>query len=347
MQMKLIKQQSASALKPREKKTTQALNQPVIYPVDGYKLLNELSIGGFGCVYKAIEMKTNRPVAIKYSKENMEKEYRILNQLQNCQGVPQVYNFGQLNNTYYIVMELLNEDMYTISSKQKCFSIKTTILIAIKIIQVLSQIHKNGIRHRDIKPQNLMTKYSDSTIYLIDFGISLLQNDPLPDKYVDGTILYDPRIVHRRQEYRFIDDIEMAGYCLVDLLKGQLPWYKYIEGRESRIMQMKQEFLDAKSTNQLPIYPIFQFVEQNQNNDIPDHNKLITQLREVLQKQNIIEDYIYDWSSNELIPTPQFKARTVSFQSQKSKFQPENQEQNIALEGQIQFVNDQKYKFMK
>lgn len=37
-----------------------------------------MSIGGFGCVYKAIEMKTNRLVAIKYSKENMEKEYRIL-----------------------------------------------------------------------------------------------------------------------------------------------------------------------------------------------------------------------------------------------------------------------------
>ncbi|CAD8171087.1 unnamed protein product [Paramecium pentaurelia] len=340
MQMKLIKQQSASALKPREKKTAQALNQPVIYPVDGYKLLNELSVGGFGCVYKAIEIKTNKPVAIKYSKENMEKEYRILNQLQNCQGVPQVYNFGQLNNTYYIIMEFLNEDMQTISSKQKCFSIKTTILIAIKIIQVLSQIHKNGIRHRDIKPQNLMTKNSD-------FGISLFQNDPLPDKYVDGTILYDPRIVHRRQEYRFIDDIEMAGYCLVELMKGQLPWQKYIDGRESRIMQMKQEFIDAKSTIQLPIYNIFQFVEQNQNNDLPDHNKLINQLREVLIKQNITEDYIYDWNSIELLTTPQFKARSISFQSQKSKFASENQELSIALEGEIQFVNDQKYKFMK
>ncbi|CAD8085391.1 unnamed protein product [Paramecium sonneborni] len=345
--MKLIKQQSASALKPREKKTIQAINQPVIYPVDGFKLLNELAIGGFGCVYKAIEMKTNRLVAIKYSKDNMEKEYKILIQLQNCQGVPQVYYFGQLNNTYYIVMEYLNEDMQTIFTKSKCFSIKTIMLVAIKVIQALSEIHKNGIRHRDIKPQNLMTKYSDSTIFIIDFGISLLQNDPLPDKYVDGTILYDPRIVHRRQEYRFIDDIEMAGYCLVELFKGSLPWQKYIDGRESRIMQMKQEFLDAKSTNQLPIYPIFQFVEENQKNDLPDHNKLINQLREVLQKQNILEDYIYDWSCNELLTTPQFKPRTISFQSSKSKYATVQQEFNIPSEGEIQYVDDQLYKFIK
>ncbi|CAD8082914.1 unnamed protein product [Paramecium sonneborni] len=347
MQMKLIKQQSASALKPREKKPIQALNQPVIYPVDGFKLSNELATGGFGCVYKAIEMKTNRVVAIKYSQENMEKEYKILSQLQKCQGIPKVYYFGQLNNTYYIVMEFLNEDMQAILNKSKYFSIKTIILIAIKVIQALSEIHKNGIRHRDIKPQNLMTKYSDSSIYLIDFGISLLQNDPLPDKYVDGTILYDPRIVHRRQEYRFIDDIEMAGYCLVELFKGQLPWQKYIDGRESRIMQMKQEFLEAKSTSQLPIYPIFQFIEQNQNSNIPDHSILINQLRQMLQKLNIIEDYIYDWSSNELLTTPQFKARTISFQSQKSKFASDKQELDIPTEGEIQFVNDQLYKFMK
>ncbi|CAD8180402.1 unnamed protein product [Paramecium pentaurelia] len=345
--MKLSQQQSSTFLETREKKAAYALNQPVIYPVDGYKLLNELSIGGFGCVYKAIQMKTNKLVAIKYSKENMEKEFKIMNQLQNCQGVPQAYYFGQLNNTYYIIMEFLNEDMLTILTRLKYFSIKTIIFVAIKVIQALSEIHKSGIRHRDIKPQNLMTKYSDSNIYLIDFGISLFQNDSQPDKYVDGTILYDPRIVHRRQEYRFIDDIEMTGYCLVELFKGQLPWQKYIGGRESRIMQMKQEFLDAKSINQFPIYPIFQFVLQNQNNDIPDHNILINKLRKMLQSYNIIEDYIYDWSCNELITTHQFKPRTISFQSQKSNFQDEKQDLNIASEGKIQFVNDQSYKFMK
>jgi serine/threonine protein kinase len=101
--------------------------------------------------------------------------------------------------------------------------------ICVQILSILRDIHTKGIVHRDIKPDNfLMGK--DNVIFLIDFGLCKkylkdyvhIENKKLSKLL--GTPAFVSVNIHNLNQPSRRDDLEGAGYVILYLLKGELPW---------------------------------------------------------------------------------------------------------------------------
>ena len=148
-----------------------------------YQILRVLGRGGFGITYEAVNQKVNRRVAIKefYSGEYMGREgntviltdgrrqeafekakkkfmreARLLGDMSEEPGVVQVLDYFEENNTAYIVMAYVSG-----SSLSEYFRKKGRIApvqmfqILFSLMQTLDKVHKYGVIHRDISPENI------------------------------------------------------------------------------------------------------------------------------------------------------------------------------------------------
>ncbi|MFN7853799.1 MAG: WG repeat-containing protein [Dolichospermum sp.] len=153
-----------------------------------YKITKELGKGGFGKTYLA-EYPVDLPVTPQYNcvikelirpstpeintEERFKKEAAILFKLgKNHSQIPELYDFFEENRKFYLVQEYIDgQDLsYEITSGQE-WSEAEVIHLLEEILEVLSFVHEQNVIHRDIKPLNLMRRYSDNKLVLIDFGI--------------------------------------------------------------------------------------------------------------------------------------------------------------------------------
>ena len=153
-----------------------------------YKITKELGEGGFGKTYLA-EYPVDLPVTPQYNcvikelikpstpeintEERFKKEAAILFKLgKNHSQIPELYDFFEENRKFYLVQEYIDgQDLsYEITSGQGSSEAEVIHLLE-EILEVLSFVHEQNVIHRDIKPLNLMRRYSDNKIVLIDFGI--------------------------------------------------------------------------------------------------------------------------------------------------------------------------------
>ncbi|AFW96838.1 serine/threonine protein kinase [Anabaena sp. 90] len=153
-----------------------------------YKITKELGEGGFGKTYLA-EYPVDLPVTPQYkcvikelirpstseinTEERFKKEAAILFKLgKNHPQIPELYDFFEENRKFYLVQEYIDgQDLsYEITSGQE-WSEAEVIHLLEEILEVLSFVHEQNVIHRDIKPLNLMRRYSDNKLVLIDFGI--------------------------------------------------------------------------------------------------------------------------------------------------------------------------------
>lgn len=153
-----------------------------------YKIIEKLGSGGFGETYLA-EYPEDLPVSPKYrcvikrltrpqtpdldTEERFRKEAAILFKLgKEHSQIPELYDFFEENRELYLVQEFIEgHDLSYEIEKGKPWSEADVIQILQEILEVLAFVHQNNVIHRDIKPLNLMRRYSDNKIVLIDFGI--------------------------------------------------------------------------------------------------------------------------------------------------------------------------------
>ena len=133
---------------------------------DRYEILEQVGSGGMSNVYKAKCHKLNRYVAIKVLKpefsedRNFVAKFRTEAQSAACLQHPNivsVYDVGEENGLYYIVMELVEGMTLKKYIRRKGrLSVKEATSIAIQVAQGIECAHNNHIIHRDIKPQNII-----------------------------------------------------------------------------------------------------------------------------------------------------------------------------------------------
>ena len=209
-----------------------------------YEINGRIGGGSFSDCYVGKEIRSGAPVCFKIEDptkirggSRLRIEHDIIVHL--CSKVrdirerrlPQALHYASLGNgCSAMVMELMGPSLGDLL--KMCggrFSINTTCLIAMQILESLKFVHTHGYVHRDIKPQNFLVGRGNSMdkIFICDFGLSKQYNkagDPKTGGKPAGTIRYVSLNAHRGVEQSRRDDLEALGYMLVHFITGKLPW---------------------------------------------------------------------------------------------------------------------------
>ena len=136
-----------------------------------YEILGKIGTGGMADVYKAKDHKLNRFVAVKVLKPEFREDTTFIRKFKSeaqaaavltHPNIVNVFDVGDDNGVYYIVMELIEGiTLKEYISKKGKLSVKEATSIAIQVSMGLEAAHSHGIVHRDVKPQNIIPKFSE------------------------------------------------------------------------------------------------------------------------------------------------------------------------------------------
>ena len=283
-----------------------------------YQCISKIGKGAFGSVYKATY--NNQDYAIKFEIKNksnnlLENEAAIMDYLQGT-NIPHVELYSSTVDYNILVMELLGKSLGHYQKKLNNFSLKTICMLGDQILNILEYIHDHHIVHRDIKPDNFCMGLNNSKIvYLVDFGLakkyrssSTLMHYPLINKKkLTGTPRYASINALKGLEQSRRDDMESLSYVLIFLSKGELPWQhinaKSKEERNEKILEKKIAISSARLCSGLP-HEFVKFLDHTKNLEYtqkPDYEFLRNLLKCVIKDNNIIPNYIFDWTTKEEI----------------------------------------------
>ncbi len=144
-----------------------------------YEIQSPLGAGGMGEVYRALDTRLDRTVAVKVLashlssspelKQRMEREGRAISSL-NHPHICQLYDIGSQNGTDYLVMEFLEGETLAERLRKGAMPLPEVIKIGIAVAEALAVAHRSGIVHRDLKPGNIMLTAAGAK--LMDFGLA-------------------------------------------------------------------------------------------------------------------------------------------------------------------------------
>jgi serine/threonine protein kinase/Tol biopolymer transport system component len=144
-----------------------------------YEIQSLLGAGGMGEVYRALDTRLDRTVAVKVLashlssspelKQRMEREARAISSL-NHPHICQLYDIGSEDGTDYLVMEFLEGETLAEKLKKSALPLAEVFKIGIAVAEALAIAHRQGIVHRDLKPGNIMLTKAGAK--LMDFGLA-------------------------------------------------------------------------------------------------------------------------------------------------------------------------------
>lgn len=200
---------------------------------DRYEILEKIGTGGMSDVYKAKDHKLNRFVAAKVLKQefsenaNFVSKFRI--EAQAAAGlmhpnIVNVYDVGEENGIYYIVMELVEGiTLKKYIEKKARLSVKEAVSIAIQVSMGIEAAHNNHIIHRDIKPQNIIIS-KEGKVKVTDFGIAKAATSNTITSNVMGSVHYTSPEQARGGYSDEKSDIYSLGITLFEMLTGRVPF---------------------------------------------------------------------------------------------------------------------------
>lgn len=200
---------------------------------DRYEILEKIGTGGMSDVYKAKCHKLNRFVAVKVLKQefsenaNFVSKFRI--EAQAAAGlmhpnIVNVYDVGEENGIYYIVMELVEGiTLKKYIEKKARLSYKEAVSIAIQVSMGIQAAHNNHIIHRDIKPQNIIIS-KDGKVKVTDFGIAKAATSNTITSNVMGSVHYTSPEQARGGYSDEKSDIYSLGITMFEMLTGRVPF---------------------------------------------------------------------------------------------------------------------------
>lgn len=139
-----------------------------------YRIESKLGEGGMGEVYRAVDTRLGRAVAVKIAQkefiERFEREARAISSL-NHPHICTLYDVGP----NYLVMELVEGETIAARLKSGALPVKTALLYASQILAALAEAHEKGVIHRDLKPGNIVV--AKSGVKVLDFGLAKSEQD--------------------------------------------------------------------------------------------------------------------------------------------------------------------------
>ncbi len=200
-----------------------------------------LGKGGMGAVYKARQRGLDRVVAVKILPpevgrdpafaERFTREAKALAHL-NHPHIVTVYEFGQVDGLYYLVMEYVDGVNLRQAIQSASLAPKDALAIVPQICDALQFAHDEGVVHRDIKPENILID-KRGRVKIADFGLAkLLGQEPIHQltaaHQVMGTLRYmAPEQMEGARDVDHRADIYSLGVVFYELLTGQIPMGRF------------------------------------------------------------------------------------------------------------------------
>lgn len=197
--------------------------------------MEKLGQGGMGVVYKAIDLKLERPVALKFLPNEIASNQEAITRFKieakaaaalNHPNIATIYQIEEAEDNIFIVMEFINGlELSQIISSRETLPVEHVIKYAVQIAGGLRAAHDSGIIHRDIKSANIMLTEGDQ-IKIMDFGLAKFSDHSHITK--DGSTLGTIAYMSPEQANGFMadqrSDIWSFGVVLYEMMAGHLPF---------------------------------------------------------------------------------------------------------------------------
>jgi eukaryotic-like serine/threonine-protein kinase len=203
-----------------------------------YQILERMSSGAMGVVYRGVRTKLDRPVAIKVmhgalvdgskGKKRFEREAQLMARLDHPHCVS-IIDYGIHRQKPYVVMELVRgQSLYEMLAELTRIEIPRAVEIMRQILSGLAHVHDQGIIHRDLKPANIMITPKAPLglhVRLLDFGLARMlgASNSLSNGIAVGTPSYMSPEQCRGEKVDVTCDIYACGIVLFEMLTGKKP----------------------------------------------------------------------------------------------------------------------------
>jgi formylglycine-generating enzyme required for sulfatase activity/dienelactone hydrolase/predicted Ser/Thr protein kinase len=211
-----------------------------------YRILAEIDRGGMGIVYRAIDTRLNREVALKVLPPELgsdpERRRRLVQEAQAAAALKHpniavIYEVDESEGTTFVAMELIEGEKLGDLLDRGRLPRERALRIASEVASGLARAHDNGVLHRDLKPGNVVLD-ADGRAKIIDFGLAKLlagtsaarseeitsvQNETEPGRIL-GTVAYMSPEQARGETLDARSDVFSFGIFLHELLAGAAPF---------------------------------------------------------------------------------------------------------------------------
>ncbi len=300
-----------------------------------YEVLDRIGVGGMAVVYKALDHRLNRYVAVKILKDDyavdedfrrrFHTEARAVAMLSHP-NIVTVYDVSRTQDVNYILMELIEGiTLKQYMQKRGQLSWKEALHFSMQISKALIHAHSRGIIHRDIKPHNIMI-LKDGSVKVADFGIARLTATPNTlTQQTLGSVHYISPEQAKGSNIDARTDIYSLGVVMYEMLTGRLPF----EGENAVSIAIQH-------ISSIPLMP------REINPDIPVGMETITMkaMNPDLEKRYQFAEQLYeDLETFRKNPDVDFSEKDLEFQ-EPDKRSPETRktEKPTAPAGRIESV---------
>lgn len=230
---------------------------------DRYQIIKAIGEGGMANVYLAHDTILDRDVAVKILRGDLSNDEKFVRRFQrealsasslSHPNIVEVYDVGEDNGEYYIVMEYIEgKHLKSLLKRRGKLTLSEGVDIMLQITDGMSVAHDSYIIHRDIKPQNIMI-LENGLVKITDFGIAMAMNATqlTQTNSVMGSVHYLPPEQASGSGSSLQSDIYSMGIVMYELLTGELP-FKGDNAVEIALKHLKEPIPDIRE--KLPNVP--------------------------------------------------------------------------------------------
>ena len=261
-----------------------------------YKIEAQIGAGGMGTVFRAIDTKLHRPVAIKFlsdefadaaARRRFQREAQMASSL-NHPHILTVYDVGEFDGRQYLVTEFVDGGTLKNWMQRQPRNWEEVAQLLTGVADGLAAAHQAGILHRDIKPDNILVP-TNGYAKLADFGLAKLEDGFLATRTLTeaqtsrgmilGTI---PYMSPEQASGKMLDarsDIFSFGVVLYEALVGQRPF------RAATNLELLHQVIEAKAAPLPEEIPaplralVAKSLEKNPANRYQSMREVVTDLR--------------------------------------------------------------------